>query len=250
MLIDDVLAELRPGGPAASVCTGLQLGASSVAIKTIVQAHARDEKKPDPVRLAATLAAATRRFEASFLAALTRDACVVSVPPAEASAVLAAGAARLVGKLFPLCGDGVQGPGEECDGSDRANCVGACLAACSCVTTISCPCWTNASLDATFPPGFFDANGRGGVQCAALPGDGFIVGTVDTCELVGPQHELSVRGGAAVFNGSCVLAADLDPDNDGFCPPGPFITSNVDAAEIEACLAELHQSQVYQSSCN
>ena len=112
-----------------------------------------------------------------------------------------------------------------------------------------CPCWTSASLDAGFPPGYFDQNGRGGVVCNS-PGTTTSLGSVDTCILNGPlgQQYTFARGGAAVLANICVLVPDLDPANTGLCNGPPTVVS-LTAEQGAACVAALQASQAFQSSC-
>ena len=112
-----------------------------------------------------------------------------------------------------------------------------------------CPCWTSASLDATFSAGYFDQNGRGGADCDDPQVTG--IAAVDTCFLVQPVgggRDLTRAGAAVLGNSSCTVFADLDPSDSGFCN-GPPTLIGITAAEAAACVAELQASQIYQSSC-
>jgi hypothetical protein len=112
-----------------------------------------------------------------------------------------------------------------------------------------CPCWTSASIDATFPPGYFDQAGRGGVVCNA-GGSVSSMGAADFCTLPqpgGPNFELS-RAGAGVVPGNCTLFTELDANDDGWCDLPPTLQSLTPAQEA-ACVTALQASQGYQAEC-
>lgn len=115
----------------------------------------------------------------------------------------------------------------------------------------SCPCWTSASLDAQFPPGFFDELDRGGAQCDVEPTVASVT-AVDFCtfrRLSGVEFTVP-RGGAGVIgNGLCAVFEDLDPENTGQCFGPPRGVQTITPQEAAACIAELLASQVYQREC-
>jgi hypothetical protein len=113
-----------------------------------------------------------------------------------------------------------------------------------------CPCWTSAGIDAVFPPGFFDANGRGGALCN-VDGTATSLGAADSCTLFGPGGLQFVfpRGGVAVLaQNVCVAVPDLDPGNSGSCNGTPTVLSTT-PAQTAACTAALHASAAYQAAC-
>jgi hypothetical protein len=112
-----------------------------------------------------------------------------------------------------------------------------------------CPCFTSATLDATFPPGFFDENGRGGAVCD--PPESVGIAAADTCFLarpVGGGFDLTRSGAAVVGGSSCTLFVDLDPDNTGFCS-GPPLLTGITPAQAAGCIGELQASEIYQTEC-
>lgn len=304
-LVVALLSQLRPGGPAFSRCTRAQLGAAARAIQKLAQAYARDSRRPDPARLANDLAKAEAGLASAWGRAAAKGDCLSATTAAEAWATLIGGIDGVRGILVPTCGDGVQGPGEACDGSTcpdlgssseygcsppgSSNACDCCANEAPCYVRgfglvepleipccegscpipgpeagpnvevfctpppAACPCWSSASLDAAFPPGFFDQEGRGGLFCSLqielIDIEGF--GANDSCTLFGPagQDALLPRGGAAVVPPStCLLFPDLDPDDDGICS-GPPLVEPTTAEESDACIAELRASQIYQTNC-
>lgn len=140
----------------------------------------------------------------------------------------------------PCCSGVCQIPGPEAG----PNVVVFCT-----VPPASCPCWTSASLDATFPAGYFDGSGRGGATCDVPQTVG--IAATDTCLLPRPSGGTLefTRAGAAVLGGaSCALFTDLDPTDSGICSQPPFVTG-ITTAEAAACVAELQASQIYSTGC-
>jgi len=205
---------LLPGGPAPSACTARQLGAASRAIARLVRAHLRDARTPDPVRLAAAVADARAELEARFARAAQRGDCLSASTAAGISDLLEQAAVTFRGMLLGTC-----------------------------------PCWTAAGIDAAFPPGYFDANGRGGVVCdAPVPS----ISASDTCDLPGPMGQVFTlpRGGAGIFNGnSCLLLPDLDPNDTGTCSGTPNLMP-ITAEQVAACTARLLASDAYHLPCD
>ena len=126
----------------------------------------------------------------------------------------------------------------------------------TCTLPPSCPCWTTASLDAAFPPGFFEENGRGGVQCSTAS-----LQSVDICYLEFPSVAAVSRvaallpqprsgAGVSVTDRDCWMSTDLDPDDAGFfCDAFPILGRNLREQDAEFCLAQLQASQVFQALC-
>jgi len=249
-LAQNVLEALRPSGPAASRCTERQLEAAACTVQKVVRAEARNHRSPDPARLAADEAAAARSLDAAFTRAFTAGDCLSSVISGDVFTLLEHEAEVLVGLLFPVCGDDVQAPGEACDGRASLNCPAGCAADCTC-QPIRCPCYTSASIDAAFPSGYFDANGRGGAVCNDTS-TVVAINTVDSCFLPGPLLEgmtLSRAGAGAIIGGApfCVLFSELDPDHDGLCNGPPMVIDHPTADQATACVNELKAPQAWQS---
>lgn len=124
---------------------------------------------------------------------------------------------------------------------------------CSVPSGATCPCFTSASLDAAFPPGFFDASDRGGASCTPFSNAIAGVAANDTCFVPTlPLGELLLfpRGGAAVMEHLCTFMLDEDPLNQGFCNQVPDFGTSVTEAERAACVAELRASQAFQAACD
>ena len=173
-----------------------------------------DAQTPDPVGLAATIAAARAELARRFARAAARGDCLSTRSAADVSDILESGALTLRGML-----------------------VG------------TCPCWTSASIDLAFPPGFFDASGRGGAVCD-LPAPS--LSAADSCVLHGPvgQDFTFPRGGVAVLGGNlCVAIPDLDPSDIGSCSGVPQIVS-ISREEAAACTARLLASDAYRQLCD
>ncbi len=219
--LDDLLVSLRlelvPGGFQPSRCTAAKLLGTGRAIGEMVAAHARDVRAPDPSRLAADLVAARVRLAAAFARAVRAGDCLSDASATEIGTLLVQAAATFRNLLAG-----------------------------------SCPCWTTAQLDAAFPPGFFDAAGRGGATCSVPAPDAIVnVSASDTCTLFGPAGMTFVfpRGGAAIVNATtCFFTGDLDPSDSGTCGGAPSVTT-VTAAEAAVCAARLRTSEPYRSSC-
>jgi hypothetical protein len=116
-MVASTLASLRPGGPGASRCTALQLAGASRAIARLVQAHVRDVRRPDAVRLAADVAAAQLQLGSIFARASSKADCLSATASSTIEASLAQAALRFRDLLSQSCGDGVVQGSEACDGA-------------------------------------------------------------------------------------------------------------------------------------
>jgi hypothetical protein len=117
----------------------------------------------------------------------------------------------------------------------------------------ACPCWTRASLNAAFPPGYFDEEERGGAVCNQ-PTTSSSVAAADTCTLFMPGTTFVVpRGGAGIIGTThCVVFSDMDANDDGVCDPsgpGP-VALTLTAEQAVSCQTELLASQPYQAECD
>ncbi len=115
---------------------------------------------------------------------------------------------------------------------------------------ITCNCWSTAQIDASFPPGFFDAEGRGGAVCAPPESiDGLIA--ADSCQFGPPPPNgfLFPRGGAILAETSCVLFSDDDLDNDGQCSSVYPTVTSVTPGQRALCRELLQASAAYQAEC-
>lgn len=339
-LHDALVATLRPGGPAASKCTAMQLAAAARTVAKLARGHARDDRSPDAVRLASSIAAAYAQLATALSRAAARGDCLSTTDAAQVRALLERAVARVRGTLIPSCGDDVRAGSEACDGADLGGCPQACGSDCTCASPppvcgngvieqgeecdggtvcrnrrpgeygchappddhacqccattgpcyvrgfgnaapvetpcctgtcdvpgpeagpnaiafcsdlppATCPCWTAATIDATFPPGYFTTDGRGGASCYAADGV-FGVATADQCDLPMPAGGTltSPRAGVAMLGlFGCTMYSDLDPEDDGYCSVPPFFWSLDSSREGAACLAEVTASQAYQSAC-
>lgn len=299
-LHDGLLATLRPGAPATSRCTSAQLMAALQTFAKIAQAYIRDDRAPDPARLAASVASAYAQFETAFDRATARGDCLSDADASAARTVLETAIAHVRATLVPVCGDGIRAGSEACDGATCPNqpttelgCSGADTAnACQCCATTapcyvrgfghatpvetpccngscqipgpeagpdaighcsdeppaSCPCFDAASIDAAFPPGYFDENGRGGPLC--MTDTAYGITTMGFCLIQSPIDPTIVNPRAAfgvVLSEFCVFSLDRDPGNTGFCPPLDVVL--VTPSQEAACVAEVLASQAYQTTC-
>ncbi len=251
-LVAFLLEMLRPGGFARAKCTNGQLTATALAITRLAQAYARDARKPDPARLLSELAAAEAKFNAAFARAVARGDCLSQAMAPDVYTVILQGILRLHGKLSPSCGDNVRASTEACDGFDTGMCSAGCLPDCTCAPAATCTCWTTASLDAEFPPSFFDEAGRGGVSCETGPTDWSVL-TQDRCIWQNPfsGEAFLARAGVEVRrSGECYVYRDSDPQNTGSCSSGAIVFPiYLWPAQVTACIDALVASQVYQASC-
>jgi hypothetical protein len=120
--------------PRPSACVGTKLEASADKFFAVMNAQARNKRRPDADRLAAALAQADTAFLAAFDAANALGGCVVSddAEKARENERVDIWAAQFVRLLSPVCGDNVRAITEECDGSDGGSCPGFCTTACTC----------------------------------------------------------------------------------------------------------------------
>ncbi len=297
----DLLALLRPGGPAPSRCAEVELRATGRAIPKLARAHARTRRSADPARLASDLAAVRKKFESGFARGVARGDCLSPTNAADAFALLEQAVARFVGKLFPTCGDGIVEAGEGCDGTACSEvpalgdyecqtppcqccalhgpcyirgfgrptpaafpcCSGTCnvpgLEAgpvevfCEPLLPPVCPCFTSAMVDAAFPPGYFDQNGRGGAVC---PDESTSVAifSAGTCiwnrpPFSGPFEFPRAGVGVVPGEGCAPVRSDIDFDNDGNCDNIFAILQSVSPLQAAACVDALKASQVWQTEC-
>lgn len=112
-----------------------------------------------------------------------------------------------------------------------------------------CPCWSNASLDAAFPPGFFDQAGRGGAVCSGPGGEPALM-AADTCSFQSGSGAFTnlPRGGAIVLPASCSFVPDGDPGNGGQCSTSPTVLS-VTPAQRDGCIFRMHLSAAHRAAC-
>lgn len=153
------------------------------------------------------------------------------------------GFGRTTPGLFPCCNGACNVPGPEAGADVEAFCE----------SLPTCPCFTRAALDAAFPPGYFDLNGRGGAVCRD-ESTSVAIFSAGTCTwnrppLPGP-FEFS-RAGAGVVPGEACgpLTPDIDPDDDGNCDTIFGILQSVTPLEAAACIDELRASQLWQAEC-
>jgi len=208
-LIAIALAELRPGGPAASACTDAQLDTLARASRKLTAAYAYDVRNPDPEGLASRLESFQASFDRAFERAALHGDCL-------------SGKSAYVGWAIVTHGtDGLRG-----------------------LLNAQCPCWTTELLEATFPPGFFDENGRGGAVCQT--GDVTGVSSASTCFLPeprGPGYHLPRSTASVLGSDYCLAFVDNDPGGSGSCGL-PTLTS-VTQQEADRCVEELLASRLF-----
>jgi len=212
---NNVVSSLRGGaGPAPSRCTQSELRAAARNIGELARANAQNLRSPDATRLASDVASAASRLDAAFARARKSRDCLSETNQSEwVSSLLQTEASRLV-------------PG--------------------------CPCWTSAGIDAAFPPGYFDGDGRGGAVCSD-DATGVGLSTTDTCLFsAGMGGGLTLhlpRGSVGVSGTTCGNnLSDLDPDDDGQCNDVSLAVS-IAAAQVKACVVEIKSSQAWQTEC-
>ena len=156
--------------------------------------------------------------------------------------------ARLAACRVCLALDAAADLGRDCDQFDDGGINGSCPQ----LSPITCPCWSAEAIDATFPPGYFMQNGRGGVQCAFPEPDFYTlrVESRDTCVVTTAHIRFdSPRAGVGFVGGlGCLLHGDYDPAETGDCSGIPIATPTSDR-EQAACESELRASQLWQSEC-
>ncbi len=119
------------------------------------------------------------------------------------------------------------------------------------LSAITCPCWSTAEIDASFPAGYFDAAGRGGALCTPPETLGGLI-AADSCFLPGPSGNdfYLPRGGVMVLRGpACVWFDDGDADDDGQCVGSLPTVTYVTPGEAAQCIVELEASAAYQAEC-
>jgi hypothetical protein len=108
---------LRP--QAASRCAANMLRAMAIAGDAMLGARAADYRRPNAGRLATRLGKISSRLQHALDAP-----CARSIDSSGAKDLFDAGVKRVVGELvIPNCGDDLQSPGEQCDGTDIAQCT-------------------------------------------------------------------------------------------------------------------------------
>jgi hypothetical protein len=112
-----------------------------------------------------------------------------------------------------------------------------------------CPCWSDASLDAAFPSGFFDQAGRGGAVCSGPGGEPTLM-AADTCAFQSGSGTFTdlPRGGAIVLPTTCMLVPDGDPGNGGQCSTPPTVLS-VTPAQRDGCIFRMRLSASHRANC-
>jgi hypothetical protein len=120
-------------------------------------------------------------------------------------------------------------------------------------TPCPCPCFSTAMIDAFFPPGHFDQNGRGGAVCSD-DSDAVVISSADTCIWEGPPlggAEFTRSAAGVVLSQGCFVpfAPDIDPDDDGNCNTLIGYLQATTPVQEAACIDQLKASQVWQAEC-
>lgn len=143
------------------------------------------------------------------------------------------------------CGDGIPTPFEECDdGNDVEDdgCTSSCIEG-----PAYCPCYTEAAIDAAFPPDFFAPFGK-----PACVDDAVDIGfTKGSCLLPAPHQEPLAYprlGAGVILDGVCFLQPTPLSERDGdWCLSPEF--EGVSGARLAACRNVMRRSQAWQREC-
>jgi hypothetical protein len=211
------ILQIVPVGPRTSRCAALQLAAAGVATAGLVRVQALDPRLASPVRLASNLARVRERLAGDLERARGRGDCLTPAGDFQLVGIPELIATSLRDLLCPGCG-------------------------------VECPCWSPQSVDAAFPPGFFDAAGRGGAVCDVDDVPSLV--TTESCTYPGPAELYLPRAGAVLLRlGTCVpIFTDLAFEGGALCGGVPTIES-LTPAETAACGAALEASATYRREC-
>ncbi len=131
-LVSDVVAALPFGAdPASRACAGTKRKAAGKKMKGLakcVATGAKSDQAADP----GCTATVEQKFDGIYANAESRGGCATVGDAAAIEAMINAALADATTSLVAVCGDGIAGPGEPCDGADNPSCVGSCLATCQC----------------------------------------------------------------------------------------------------------------------
>jgi hypothetical protein len=154
----------------AAICKEVKARAAGTKASGLLTAFANNVKAPHPARLAADISKAQSRMTAAFNSAESAGGCAttgdVGVIEAKTDAFVAQAIEDIVG---PICGNGIKGWSEECDGGPpdgagpSADCLsGVCEADCECEG----PCG-NGEIDLGEACDEGGANGTAAACCTA-----------------------------------------------------------------------------------
>jgi hypothetical protein len=230
--VAEVVAALRPQ-LAASACAAAELQATANGARDVAKAIARDKRKPDVERLQDDLTRLSSRLSAVFSAAQQAGDCQTSSDAgAIAQTVYEDLGVRVAGRLFPTCGDGVVGPGEQCDGTDGSSCAGVCQADCTCPPPVcgnqvvesgeDCDGTTCPTRNPQYGPhGCFPAGDPSECECCGI--------TDDVCYIQDVFLTIPCCPGFA-----CVIPP-RQPHNTGECRPACSQQSDCPAGDVCFC---------------
>jgi hypothetical protein len=100
---------------AQAVCTEKKAKAAGKKAADILKAHGRNQKKPNPARLALDLSKAQSRFTTAFTKAEARDGCATVGDAGPIGAKVDAFVADVLSEIEQPCGNGSPDGGEQCD---------------------------------------------------------------------------------------------------------------------------------------
>ena len=119
----------RPTAP--SSCSARRLKAVGRMLEEVTRLRAADELQPNPAGLATREERSRARFVATFEDAVRLGDCLAT-DSIGVLGIVDYGRTTIMGRLFDHCGDGVKGPGEDCDYDESAACPGHCNLDCTC----------------------------------------------------------------------------------------------------------------------
>jgi hypothetical protein len=132
LVISSTVGTLRPT-QAPSGCAASKFAAAGRYVAAVAAAEGRNAEKPDPVRLADARARALVQIEARFTTADGGKDCITAGDAGTVASALDGVVRVILGKIWPVCGDGIRAGTEECDGPDALSCASAtCGTACTC----------------------------------------------------------------------------------------------------------------------
>jgi len=216
-------------GPARR-CSAAKRKAAAKKAKGFAKCYARAAKIGLPVN-PACLGKADGKFVSAFERAESKGGCASVGDVAAIEGLVDAMIASAVADLVAVCGDGVAGPGEVCDGADDSACPGEC--------TAGCLCGGSCGNGVTEPPAeeCDDSGTSGGDGCAAdctLEDSSALCAGMPATPGTGITSELVVGGLDAPVH---LTSPPLDPRRlfiveqpgtirvveDGFLLPTPFL---------------------------
>ena len=215
-------------------CKEAKARAAAKQAADVLKAHMRNQRTPSEVRLADDISKSESKFERALARAESSGYCSTVGDSEAIGAKVDTFVVGVLSVISPICGDGVLGPGEECDAPDDGACPGHCRAGCTCEACGVGGTWPTCGGGCPST----ETCGDIGFGCGCIPaGEPSCGGSFPACGGACPEGQTCITNG---FLG-CVCVIEeyepcgdaLAPACDGACRPGLFC---VDSQDTCACL--------------